>query len=324
MNNKKMGQVWQTAPKEQEAEFKCPCEGGNSECSHCQGTGLTRYQVGVRSQRTLSLNSSIEATPFFTKRERLIGQQVNNQLRHLRVKFLSEKNERPTLFITYLRKLVLELRCNEILSKYRGFFFYDDVKQLPKLLGDLTKTHEKERIIADATKSAIRIYRTALALKLAKKKKPVKVEEQFENASPHISESSFFKCPHCQRKIFDQTQHNQLFHPSDRSFPIRRKETSQKSKLRGASSYVQAPTAVPAVIKKSKKNLNQTKKITAARSKVNVVISAPPENQNQAKADIVERSMDALRNWGGTFRDTNGTFGSYPLHDNMDDESNAY
>lgn len=37
----------------------------------------------------------------------------------------------------------------------------------------------------------------------------------------------------------------------------------------------------------------------------------------------VERAMDARRTWGGRFRDTNGTFGSYPLHDNMDDESNA-
>ncbi len=33
--------------------------------------------------------------------------------------------------------------------------------------------------------------------------------------------------------------------------------------------------------------------------------------------------MDARRTWGGRYRDFNGTFGSHPLHDNMDDESDA-
>lgn len=50
-----------------------------------------------------------------------------------------------------------------------------------------------------------------------------------------------------------------------------------------------------------------------------------PGNLERARADteLVERRMDARYGWDGRFRDTNGTFGSHPRFDSMDDESEA-
>lgn len=47
-------------------------------------------------------------------------------------------------------------------------------------------------------------------------------------------------------------------------------------------------------------------------------------SRDRADTRRVEQAMDARRTWGGRYRDINGTFGSHPLHDNMDDESDAW
>lgn len=47
-----------------------------------------------------------------------------------------------------------------------------------------------------------------------------------------------------------------------------------------------------------------------------------PEKRSRDSIPSTERNLDAKYGWGGTFRD-HGQFGSYPLHDSMDDESSA-
>lgn len=310
-----------------EIAFKCPCDGENSECIHCQGTGFTNRQIIVRSQRTLSINSTSTTTPYKSNRERLLNQQIANQIHHLRTKFINQKDDKPTIFIRYLNQIAFSLECHFICFRYPNFFLNYNLKELPQILERLKKTNENERILADAIELAINTFQSLQKpIKKTKKSKQSITKQKVYPPENFKSEAAkkWFLCKHCNRKIFNQEQHNYLFHPAE-IINNKAQPTDKKNKQK---------TKILSDTDKNSKNLKNleainNKKHSAQKTKSdrqtieNSHHTRQHDSIDQRNADQLERALDGLRNWGGTFRDNNGTFGSYPLHDAMDEESNA-
>lgn len=79
---------------------------------------------------------------------------------------------------------------------------------------------------------------------------------------------------------------------------------------------------VHGVMSVAKKSQVQQQNASPHLSKTTIPKRAPDSTGNDKPNSVYERAekMDATRGWGGSFRD-HGQFGSYPLHDSMDDDS---
>lgn len=307
---------------QEEQRFPCPCEGENSDCIHCDGAGWTSHPVGLRARRTLSLS---KPTPgrFRGKRELLFEQQFKREIPNLAAKTLAARKQgiRSTAFAEYINRLIEALDTGNSVSFWRGFVrevAYDD--ELAALQTRLQRLNlaasEPLQIVALAVGACIRagacrpVTAGSSAPENAASQKSRRASQQVEREQP-------FACPHCGSQIYNQRQHNRLFHPKakDREAvmstrPLKKQalEPSQRAEARSQPPITQA---------------KPPKRRVGTASGRSVPEHESGEGLERARADTgpVERAMDARATWGGRFRDTNGTFGSYPLHDNMDDES---
>lgn len=299
------------------ALFKCPCEGENPDCIHCNGRGQTSRPVELRSNRTLSLDHP-STEPFRTKRERLFDVQVSNELPYLREAYLRQKDLSQVIFFTYLRRLAMALDKPGApsllywLPELRGD---GNLSSLASRLGDGMKSTEDVRILARAARACL------VVVKAARTKKGATGAGQQQQARRAVDErSQLLRCLHCGTVIYNQDQHNQLFHPGLGVRPKPVKPPKRAVQAPQISPRVVTPT--PAARQPAKSKPQKSTPATPGRSSP---ASTPVKDVGRARADTgpVERDMDARRTWGGRFRDTNSTFGSHPLHDSMDDESNA-
>lgn len=297
--------------------FKCPCDGENPNCVHCNGSGLTSRQVELRSKRTLSLEHT-SAEPFRSKRERLFEIQVSSELRNLRDAYLRQEDESQVVFFSYLRRLAVALdkTYSQTLVYWLPELWGDgDLSSLASRLDGGSKVGENVRILAKAARACLEVIKSARAEKKAAGKGPQQARKVVER------DSQLLRCPHCGTMIYDQGQHNILFHQGQRG---------RSKSVKPPKRDVQAPSIKQLAVK-----LVPTARVQAAKSKppkpdhTNKGLTRPVHphvndlDRAQADTSPVERDMEARRTWGGRFRDTNGTFGSHPLHDSMDDESNA-
>ena len=296
--------------------FKCPCEGENPDCVHCNGSGHTSRPVELRSNRTLSLDHP-STEPFRTKRERLFDVQISNELPYLREAYLRQKDRSQVVFLTYLRRLATALSkpgSPSLLYWLPELWDDGDLSSLARRLGDGRKSAEDVRILARAARACLVVVKAART-----KKRATGAGQQQQTRGAVDERSQLLRCPHCGTVIYNQDQHNQLFHPG---LGVRPKPVKPPKRA------VQAPqisplavTPVPAARQPATAKPQKSAHTTPRRSNP---ASPPVKDVGRARADTgpVERDMDARRTWGGRFRDTNGTFGSHPLHDSMDDESN--
>lgn len=282
--------------------FKCSCDGENSDCMHCGGSGQTVTPVEMRLRRTLSLDHP-SSEPFRSKREKRFDSQVSSQLSDLREKFISGLGDGPDEFVNLLKRLVevIDKNAQYLLS---DFFNKGDLKGLAKLMLGLSKSNENLRILAKAVNDTLAVYEKALADKREKTK-------SLPQMAPSVIENhrlAWFQCPFCNQKICDQKQHNQLFHPKLKARSRSFNKPKEKDKA--------LPPSQPALRSKSPIGTAREQSFLAPAA----LTKGLPDCSNPQTG---EHAMDARRTWGGRFRDTNGTFGSYPLHDDMDDESDA-
>lgn len=311
----------------QEIDFKCPCDGENNECIHCQGTGFTNRQIGVRSQRTPSIKNTSTTNDYKSNRERLLNQQIANQIYYLRTKFINQADDRPTIFISYLNQIALSLNCHFIRFKYPSFFLNYNLKELPLILEHLEKTNENQRILADAIELAISTFHS-LPKPIRKNKKSKKTANARKSHRAEALKSEvakkWFLCKHCNRKIYNQEQHNYLFHPAE----IIKNKVQPADKIKKQNEQLLPDNPKASKNQQYSEAINNKKhpdkKPKTDKKNIRNTYQTPRhDNVIQRNADQFERAIDGLRNWGGTFRDNNGTFGSYPLHDAMDEESSA-
>ena len=297
--------------------FKCPCEGENPNCVHCNGSGQTPRPVELRSNRTLSLDRP-STEPFRSKRERLFEVQISNELPYLREAFLRQEDRSQVVFFTYLRRLAVTLgKPSEpgLLYWLPELWGDGDLSSLANRLDGGRKSGENVRILARAARACLVI------VKAARTERSATGADQQQQARKVVDErSQLLRCPHCEKVIYNQDQHNQLFHPGLRARPKRVKPPKQAEQAPRISPI--AVTPVPAPLAPAKAKPQKSAPVTKGRSSHT---PTPVKDLDRARADTgpIERDMDARRTWGGRFRDTNGTFGSHPLHDSMDDESNA-
>jgi hypothetical protein len=280
--------------------FDCTCGGENPECIHCNGSGQTRKQM-VRSSRTLSLDRP-SSEPYRSKKERIYDLQVNREMPHLRSLFESSSTNESDVFVKYLKRLLASLLGSDT-------WFWEKV-QTDKQLGLLARefkdrensSSEVVRIFAKATATCWVIYN-----KSQPTKKRLSVGKALQkDPRPDTSLSQRVRCSKCGAMVYSIDQHFQLFHPS---IPANRpsKVTSRMSLSQPTSEAM----STGATGKPYSKGKGQTEPISRA----------PVSDKARTDTSNIERAMDARYAWGGRFRDTNGSFGSYPLHDGMDDES---
>ncbi len=296
------------------ALFKCTCEGENPDCVHCNGSGQTSRPVELRSNRTLSLDRP-STEPFRTKRERLFDVQISNELPYLREAYLRQQDRSQVVFFSYLRRLAMALGkpgAPSLLYWLPELWGDGDLSSLASRLGDDRRSAEDLRILGRAARACL------LVVKAERSKKRATGPGQQEQARKVVDErSQLLRCPHCGTLIYNQNQHNQLFHPGVRPKPVK----SPKRAVQAPQISPLALTPGPAARQPAKAKPQKSAPAIPGRSSP---ASTLVKDVGRARADTgpVERDMDARRTWGGRFRDTNGTFGSHPLHDSMDDESN--
>ncbi len=387
--------------------FKCPCDGENSQCVHCGGTGTTSHEVALRSSHTFSVEKA-SSEPFRSKREKLFDLQVSRELQFLRDKFLNESGGSPAIFVDYLVRLIEKTSPSflHFCSKLRA----GDLKGFASAWNRDSHLPESFRIILKATDDALAVYERALAVKRSQRGKKSGHGELFyrpfkmKGGAPNVMSTPMEACPECGKLVGSLELHVQLHHPGiyPKHKRIRTQNTTAAepqqapSQLPPQTSVTAQPTGkVEAVVvrpvhkmlicpqceAKVKSNRLHSHiqrnhqppivevdaadsglaQVTASKRSSKQRIGSPekaiakknakPRTQSQMKKALpkgaaprvmksvsglhanlsrdsvdterVERKMDARRTWGGSFRDTNGTFGSYPLHDSMDDESGA-
>jgi len=364
-----------------EALFKCTCEGENSNCIHCDGTGWTRRQVAVRSSGVRARLSDPNTETFQTQKEKLFARQVHNELPKLRSLFLEQEGLSPRPYLAFLTRLAdaLDENMRFFLTELAGGNLTALAMSLERVR---TGPIEAYRIVANAAQDCLLDYERAL-----EKKKSQPLPKQVAGASSRKPEEGA-RCSQCGVVIFDLRIHNRLAHPNLNLEPADVRAQKQVAPSVSSSpphrslQAVSPPEAVapppariirPTIKKlecphcgtmipsnhldshiqmrhrpplsdtgnKGSKHVNPTvpnqpnaNLVIPKKSKALPIKSGkrrtPPSSGLEAEfsrdgADVVrvEREMDARRTWGGRFRDMNGTFGSYPIHDNMDDESDA-
>lgn len=306
----------ETAPKTQrampsQAWFKCPCDGENNDCLHCNGSGQTTSQLQMRSSRTLSLDHP-SSEPYLTKREKNFDLQVNRGLSHLQETFLQSRGESPAVFVNFLILLIATIEKDPFV---RGVLLAPleagELRSFAQALQSF-RANETVRIISRATDAAIAAYERAV---LAKRQAAVQ-RRPISPAAKSI-DPKLIQCTICGKHIYDQHQHNKLFHPNLRK---RQGGVASTQVVARACQQNQSNKLPPHQLKQSQ---------ISAKSPGSKTGQPPQSHYNTsmqhelARSSAAEQAMDAHRTWGGRFRDTNGTFGSYPLHDRMDDESDA-
>ncbi|MBV7541989.1 hypothetical protein [Acidovorax sp. sic0104] len=300
-----------------DAPFKCPCDGENNDCVHCDGTGWTRHKVELRSRRTLSLE---KATPgrFRSKQELLFEQQFKREIPHLAARAFALRKEgiRSSVFVEYIDRLVEALDAKHTFSLCRHF--------APKMAHDGELSALRSRleqldpdpsgpvgIVLQAVSACIRAgaCRTSTG---GKKDRALSAAHKTGDTSTPVARERPFACRLCGSMIYNQEQHNQLFHPKPES-----------NGARAANKPLPKQALDPSPRPSRRAPSAPTPRRTARTRGSSGPAAARGIESARADTGSVEQAMDARRTWGGRFRDTNGTFGSYPLHDNMDDESGA-
>lgn len=188
---------------EEEKEFNCPCNGENSQCTHCNGSGRTPYQIKSRTWLQTSLDK-IPPNQFRSRLEKQFSTQLDNALPHLKEKFLKTRGKDPAIFVDYLNSLIKTIEKNPFLQ---AFLLVNLKNNNPrKFLEILLKfePNEKIQIIILATKAIITCYDQA---KIEKSKKTP------QKATPHQQTQNPTPCPHCGKLVYDQDKHEQLVHP---------------------------------------------------------------------------------------------------------------
>lgn len=238
-------------------------------------------------------------------------QQLPHKLANLRDAFLREDGESSAVFSNFIRMLALSIDPNRasrhLFASYPGKGI---LQSLQLSIQSVRDTGEKAQLLAKAADATVAAYEKALVQKQQLAKARQKSAPAVESLGPRL-----IQCPHCRSKIYNQDQHNQLFHPSLRA-PTPRPKNAKPAR-KPATKLSPKAQSQPAPKQTESYRINGGKRYSP-------VSPAPgPSPRNRVDTEAVERRMDALRTWGGRFRDTNGSFGSYPVHDSMDDESNA-
>lgn len=317
--------------------YKCPCEGENPDCIHCNGSGLTSRRVELRSSRTLSLGKTTNA-PFRSKREKLFEVQISKELSHIKELYQRQADGSRVVFFNYLRRLATALDHPSppgLLYFLHELWGDGDLESLASRRGGGSAAQvENLQIMARAAQACLAIVRsTAKKVKgkdgvrgqeqrLRQEKQQAQQNQQTQHLARYAAaeRAHMVSCPYCGTLNYNQDQHNQLNHPELRTLPVGAKPPRPKIKAPPPSRPAVTPVATtrPAVAQKPHRSSPSTKRQSSPAP-------ALTKNIERSRADTapVERAMDAKYVWGGSFRDTNGTFGSHPLHDSMDDESNA-
>ncbi|RYH64910.1 MAG: hypothetical protein EON54_06205 [Alcaligenaceae bacterium] len=339
--------------------FKCSCEGENPNCMHCDGSGWTKRAVGLRSaSRSLLVRppkpQNVSATvsqvePYQTSKEREFARMMSNEMTRLKREFIGQEGDSPVLFYVFLQRLLRAVQPpgNFSLGPFLVRpFEQGGLKGIAEKFGCFTDDPDWWlRTMGRATRECHLAYESALAQKktLALQQKQQKKKQKQLHARPPkrknrqptpnnsaaqnaVPDPQLVQCPHCGKRIYDQDrgQHNRLFHPelkSDKaaSKPAKSAKPSvQPPTGRTQTRHTPAQTPTPPQAKKGRLQSDSSK----GRARP---LQQPTGNLERARADTepVERRMDARYRWGGSFRDPNGTFGSHPRFDSMDDESDA-
>ena len=286
--------------KLEQKNFDCTCAGENPECIHCNGSGHTTKQM-VRSSRTLSLDRP-SSEPYRSKKERLYDLQVNREMPHLRSQFESSSTNESDVFVKYLKRLLASLLGSDT-------WFWDEV-QTDKQLGLLAREFKCRE---NSSSEVVRIFAKATATcwvtfnKSQPKRKRLPVGKAFQkDPRPDTSLSQRVLCSKCGAMVYSIDQHFQLFHPSTTA--------NRPSTITGRMPLSQSAN-------KATSTGATGKNYSAGKGKSEPISWALFSDKARTDTSNIERAMDARCAWGGRFRDTNGSFGSYPLHDSMDDES---
>lgn len=281
------------------SEFRCLCNGENIDCIHCNGAGYTKHQIGFRSTRGLAVDKP-SSESFKSKKDLIFRNQIANSIGQLRIDLRKSKNPNPAIVVSYVRKLMLALEMHGYFDIFYSILFQNSLNKLVKEINALPQENEDFRILTQATNSAAREYANLLSERESK----IVQNAPMSGDSAKSPTPGLVRCPHCGARVFNQDHHDYLQHPKLRQPQVaasaaRKKPSGKKSKKTIASR--------PATLQKPYSG------------------TATPKTTQEVYADssAIERALDARRKWGGRFRDNNGTFGSYPVHDSMDDESDA-
>lgn len=321
----------------EEELLKCPCEGENPDCIHCNGSGLTSRRVELRSSRTLSLGKTSNS-PFRSKREKLFDVQISKELPHIKELYQRQADGSRVVFFNYLRRLATALDHPSppaLLYCLPELWGDGDLESLASRRGGGSAVQvENLQIMARAAQACLAIVRSTEKKEKGKdgakgQEQRLKQEKQQAQQNQQKQQLARFaaaerarmvSCPYCGTLNYNQDQHNQLNHPELRTLSAGAKTPRPKIKAPPPSRPAAAPVAVtrPVIAQKPQRSSPPTNRPSSTPA-------ASTKNVERARADTgpVERAMDAKYGWGGRFRDENGTFGSYPVHDPMDDESDA-
>lgn len=280
--------------------FDCTCAGENPECIHCNGSGQTTKQM-VRSSRTLSLERP-SSEPYRSKKERLYDLQVNRELPHLRLLFESSSTNESDVFVKYLKRLLASLLGSDA-------WLWDEV-QTDKQLGLLAREFKGRE---NSPSEVVRIFAKATATcwvtftKSQTKRKMLPLGKALQkDPRPDTGLSQRVLCSKCGAMVYSIDQHFQLFHPNTTA--------NRSSKFTGRLSLSRSAS-------KALSTGATGKTYSEGKEKPEPIFRGPVSDKARTDTSNIERDMDARYAWGGRFRDTDGSFGSYPLYDSMDDES---
>lgn len=282
-------------------KFSCPCNGENELCSHCHGSGKISRLIEPRSRRTLSVNN-LSNDSFITKKEKLILLQVNLKIEILRKKFLEKEDNNPINFVKYIFDLIEFIDHGNFFHHLHAYSTGSEkIEILHNSIKKFRNISQDSKLLNMVVDTVITCYQATL-----NQKKNNQTKNQTKNKNQSIETPDLIiNCPYCSKKIYNQNQHNQLYHPEHRT---------KSSKTKRNKKFVQnrSSTCPPDKYR--------------VEGAIDPLATTDEHNRNQkslVNSEFVERNMDAYHTWGGRFRDTNGSFGSLPLHDGMDDESSA-
>jgi hypothetical protein len=231
------------------ALFKCTCQGENSNCFRCHGTGWCEKPVLLRSggvrlppnpnpDRKRKKVQKPELTQ--TAIEKRYARQVNNEMPKLRSLFLEQVDFSPRPYVEFLIRLMITL--HDYTNFHSTEFRERNLKAIAKnLKGWRTSRYQPNRIVADAAHACLLDYERALEKKSQLPPKPPPTEKRKSRGAD--------TCLHCGIVFVDLQLHNRVAHPSSKPQPAR--ATAQEPILEVTSPpaikvAVNAPAAAPA------------------------------------------------------------------------------
>lgn len=336
--------------------FKCSCEGENPNCMHCDGAGWTVRPVGSRSAARSSpvrptkskaiSTGAAQGESFLNAKEREYARMISNEMTRLKRDVVGRSSAGPLLFYAFLQSLFRSVQPG---TDFAWAAFLPPLEQAglkgiaEKFSAFAGDPNWRLRTVARATRECHRAYESALAQKKAlalqqqqekqkqkqsqlrpPKRKKVRLSSPLQNSSAQNATPApqTVQCGYCSRRIFaeDFEQHHRLFHPELKSV-LSLTKPARSVQPPAARTKVRETTVHPPTPPQTRRAAKQSG-TSKARTRT---LEQPSRNLERARADTgpVERRMDARYGAGGRYRDTDGTFGSYPLHDDMSDESDA-